>query len=66
MNTDLTKRNYSRQSHLIINAKYGLSVREINMILTLLTAIDKKDKDFKDYIFTLSSNEYGLYQSLPL
>ena len=54
MNTDLTKRNYSRQSHLIINAKYGLSVREINMILTLLTAIDKSDTDFKDYIFTLS------------
>ena len=54
MNTDLTKRNHARQSHLIINAKYGLSVREINMILTLLTAIDKDDKDFKDYIFTLS------------
>jgi hypothetical protein len=36
MNTDLTKRNHARQSHLIINAKYGLSAREINMILTLL------------------------------
>jgi len=54
MNTNLTKRNYARQSHLIINAKYGLSVREINMVLTLLTAIDKSDKDFKNYIFTLS------------
>jgi hypothetical protein len=51
MNTDLTKQNHARQSHVIVNAKYGLSVREINMILTLLTAIDK---DFKDYIFTLS------------
>ena len=54
MNTDLTKRNYNRQSHFIINAKYALSVREINMLLTLLTAIDKDDEDFKDYIFTLS------------
>ena len=54
MNTNLTERNYSRQSHLIINAKYGLSTREINMILTLLTAIDKKDEDFKNYMFTLS------------
>ena len=54
MNTDLTNRNYVKQSHIIINAKYGLTVREINMILTLLTAIDKNDKDFKDYIFTLS------------
>ncbi|MCK4440722.1 MAG: replication initiation protein, partial [Sulfurovaceae bacterium] len=54
MNTDLTNRNYARQSHMIINAKYGLNIREINMILTLLTAIDKNDKEFKDYIFTLS------------
>ena len=54
MNTDLTDRNYGRQSHLIINSKYGLTTSEIDMILTLLTAIDKEDIDFKDYIFTLS------------
>ena len=54
MNTGLTKRNYNRQSHFIINAKYALSVREINMLLTLLTAINKDDENFKDYIFTLS------------
>ena len=54
MNKNLTERNYSHQSHLIVNAKYGLTPREINMILTLLTAIDKNDKDFQDYIFTLS------------
>ncbi len=54
MKKDLTERNYSHQSHLIVNAKYALTVREINMILTLLTAIKKDDKDFKDYIFTLS------------
>jgi len=54
MNTDLTDRNYSRQSHLIVNAKYALNPSEINLILTLLTAIKKEDTDFKDYEFTLS------------
>ena len=54
MNTDLTDRNYSRQSHLIVNAKYALTPSEINLILTLLTTIKKEDKDFKDYKFTLS------------
>ena len=54
MDTDLTKKNYNKQSHFIINAKYALNVREINMLLTLLTAVDKDDEDFKDYIFTLS------------
>ena len=50
--TDLTARDYSRQSHLIVNSKYAMSSNEINLILVLLTAIDKKDEDFKDYIFT--------------
>jgi len=54
MNTDLTDRNYSRQSHLIVNAKYALTPSEINLILTLLSAIKKEDKNFKDYKFTLS------------
>jgi len=54
MSTDLTNRNYSRQSHMIINAKYALTPSEINLILTLLTAIKKEDKDFKEYEFTLS------------
>jgi len=54
METNLTDINYNRQSHFIINAKYGLTVREINMVLTLLTAIKKEDDDFKDYRFTLS------------
>jgi len=54
MNTDLTDRNYSRQSHLIVNSKYALTPSEINLILTLLTAIKKEDKDFKDYEFTLA------------
>jgi len=50
--TDLTNRDYSRQSHLIVNSKYAMTSNEINMVLVLLTAIDKKDEDFKDYIFT--------------
>lgn len=54
MTTDLTDRNYSRQSHLIVNAKYGLTANEINLLLTLLTAINKEDKDFRDYEFTLA------------
>jgi plasmid replication initiation protein len=29
-----------------------MTSNEINMVLVLLTAIDKKDEDFKDYIFT--------------
>ncbi len=50
--TDLTTRDYSRQSHLIVNSKYAMTSNEINLVLVLLTAIDKKDEDFKDYIFT--------------
>ena len=54
METNLTERNYSRQSYLIVNAKYALTPSEINLILTLLTAIKKEDEDFKDYTFTLA------------
>lgn len=54
MKSDLTNRTYNKQSHLIVNAKYMYTTGEIDMILTLLTAIDKDDKDFKNYIFTLA------------
>ena len=54
MDTDLTNRNFLRLSHFIVNGKYSLSVAEINVILTLLTAIKKEDEDFKDYSFTLA------------
>jgi plasmid replication initiation protein len=54
MKNRLNERNYSKQSHIIVNAKYGLSTSEINIILTLLTTITKEDKDFKDYEFTLN------------
>jgi len=55
--TNLTERNYGRQHHAIINAKYALSASEINLVLTLLTAITKEDKDFKDYEFTKADLE---------
>ncbi len=57
MITDLTDRNYSRQHHAIVNSKYALTRGEIDIILTLLTAISKEDKDFKDYEFTLRDLE---------
>jgi plasmid replication initiation protein len=49
----LTDRNYARQSHLIINARYALTRAEIDLVLMLLTAIKKEDEDFKDYEFTI-------------
>jgi len=57
MKTDLTNRNHTRQSHIIVNARYALSRSEIDIVLTLLTAINKEDKDFKDYEFTIGELE---------
>ncbi len=57
MNGDLSKRNHTRQSHIIVNARYALTRAEIDIILTLLTSITKEDKDFKDYKFTISELE---------
>ncbi len=57
METTLTKQNYSRQSHFLINAKYALTRGEIDLILALLTVIKKEDKDFKDYIFDIEELE---------
>lgn len=57
MNTDLTNRNHTRQSHIIVNARYALSRAEIDIVLTLLTAIKKEDKDFKNYEFTIGELE---------
>jgi plasmid replication initiation protein len=55
--SDLTERNYIRQSHIINNAKYSLTRGEIDLVLTLLTAITKRDRAFKEYEFTLSELE---------
>jgi len=55
--TDLTKRNYTRQQSVIINARYALTKNEIDLVLVLLTAIHKEDRDFKTYEFTMSELE---------
>jgi len=55
--TDLTKRNFTRQSHMIVNAHYALTRGEIDIVLTLLTAIKHEDEDFKDYQFTIKDLE---------
>jgi len=57
MKTDLTTRNKTRQSHIIVNARYALKKNEIDIVLTLLTAISYEDKDFKDYQFTIKELE---------
>ena len=55
--SDLTDRNYIRQSHIINNAKYALTRGEIDLVLTLLTAITKRDRAFKEYEFTMAELE---------
>jgi len=55
--TNLTERNYTHQQSIIINARYGLTKNEIDIVLVLLTAIHKDDKDFKDYEFTMQDLE---------
>jgi len=57
METSLTKQNYNHQSHFIVNAKYAFNRNEIDLILALLTAIRKEDKDFKDYSFDIKELE---------
>jgi plasmid replication initiation protein len=54
---NLTNRNHTKQSYLIVNAKQALSRGEIDLILTLLTSIKKEDKDFRDYQFTVKELE---------
>ena len=54
---NLSERNYSRQSHIIVNARYALAKNEIDLLLTLLTEITKEDKDFKDYSFSIQDLE---------
>jgi plasmid replication initiation protein len=57
MKSDLTKRNYTRQSHVLVNARTALSKSEIDIILILMTAISIEDKDFKDYEFSIKELE---------
>jgi len=55
--TDLTNRHFSRQSHIITNSRFALTRAEIDIVLVLLSAIHKEDKDFKDYEFTIKELE---------
>jgi len=55
--TDLTERNHTHQQSIIVNARYGLTNNEIDIVLVLLTAIHTDDKDFKDYEFTVQDLE---------
>lgn len=48
----LQERNYIHISPALVNSKYSLTKQESNIVLLLLTIIDKDDKDFKDYSFT--------------
>jgi hypothetical protein len=57
MENDLTKRNHTRQSHILVNAPYALKKNEIDMVLMLLSTITKEDKGFKSYEFTLKELE---------
>jgi plasmid replication initiation protein len=53
----LQERNYIHISPALVNAKYSLTKQESNIVLLLLTIIDKDDEDFKDYTFTKSDLE---------
>lgn len=52
MKTDLTNRTIFRESPAIVNGRYSLTKTENSLVMMLLTAIDKHDDDFKDYVFT--------------
>lgn len=55
--TELTERNYFRESHLITNARASYTANEMDLILMLLTTVEKDDEDFKDYIFSIGELE---------
>lgn len=52
MKTDLTNRTIFRESPALVNGRYSLTKTENSLVMMLLTAIDKNDEDFKDYVFT--------------
>lgn len=57
---NLTTRSYVRQSPEIINGRYSLGKSEGDLVYALLTVIDKRDEDFKDYKFTKAELERKL------
>jgi len=52
METNLTNRTIFRESPELLNGRYSLTKTENSLVMMLLTAIEKEDKDFKDYVFT--------------
>ncbi len=48
---NLSDRHYSKQSYVLVNAKYALTRNEIDLILTLLTEIKKEDTRFSRLYF---------------
>lgn len=58
--SDLTNRNYFRQSPELLNGRYTLSKGEGDLLYALLTSISKEDEDFKDYTFTKKELEIKL------
>lgn len=57
MTSNLTNRNYIRESPALVNSRYALTKTENNLVIMLLTAIEKDDEDFKDYVFTKAELE---------
>ncbi len=49
----LLDRNYIHQDNLITNSRASYTRAEIDIILVILTQINKDDVDFKDYTFTI-------------
>ena len=58
--SNLTARNYFRQSPELLNGRYSLSKGEGDLLYALLTSITKEDEEFKDYIFTKKELEIKL------
>lgn len=53
----LSERHFFRESHLITNSKASYSKNEIDLILSILSEIDKNDTDFKEYTFSIQDLE---------
>ena len=64
MNNNLTERNYAKQSYTLVNARMSLSRLEIDILIVLMTTIDKDDEDFKDYQFSIKDLEEKLSHKL--
>ena len=64
MKNNLTDRNYAKQSYTLINARMSLTRLEIDILIVLMTTIDKNDEDFKDYQFSVKDLEEKLGHKL--